>query len=77
MTDKVQRMHAAVSAALEDISALFKPGIKLTFIARTPGNPEGDVLIGDDDDPLELIELVRRRFAVEAEADNRTSSDKQ
>lgn len=63
MADKVQRMHAAVSAALEGISTMFKPGIKVTFIARAPGNPEGDVLIGDDQDPLELIALVKRRFA--------------
>ncbi len=61
-TDKVQRMYAAVSAALETISTMFKPGIKLSFIARSPGNPEGDVLIGDDNDAAEMIALVSRRL---------------
>jgi hypothetical protein len=63
MADKVQRMHVAVSSALEGISTMFKPGMKLSFIARMPGNPEADVLIGDDQEPLELIALVQRRFA--------------
>lgn len=59
---KVHLMHAEVSAALERLSTLFKPGMKISFIARLPGNGEADVLIGDDHDADELIALVRRRF---------------
>ena len=59
---KVHLMHAEVSAALERLSKLFKPGMRISFIARLPGNGEADVLIGDDHDADELIALVRRRF---------------
>ena len=37
------------SHLLGKMQKLFKPGIKVTFLARTPGNPEGDFLLTDDD----------------------------
>lgn len=65
---KVQRMQQQVNDALWELSELFRPGAKLTFIVRFPGNDEADVLIGDDQEPEELVALVRRRFAASAKA---------
>ncbi len=64
--DKVQRLHYQINDALEELSRLFVPGMKLTFIARKPGNDEADVLVGDDFEPDQLIALIRRRFSHEA-----------
>lgn len=41
------------------VERLFKPGTKLTIIARTPGNDEADVLVTSDS-LNELAKLVER-----------------
>lgn len=57
---KVQSMHRQVSGALEELSKIFTPDMKLSFIARCTGNPEGEVIIGDDHDFDALVEAVKR-----------------
>jgi hypothetical protein len=61
----VQELHADICDALGDLSELFVPGMKLTFIARFPGNGEADVLVSDDKMP-EIIALVERRIKAES-----------
>lgn len=44
-----------IAKHLDQISRSFKPGVKLTFIARFPGKEEQDVLVTDDS----IDEIVR------------------
>lgn len=67
MTDIVEAMFLEVERHLNQISKIFKPGTRLTFIARTPGNNEADVLITIDTEG-ELIELLKRRKAAAIQA---------
>jgi hypothetical protein len=45
------------------VEPIFKPGTKLTIIARTPGNDEADVLVTSDnlDELAKLIERSKNR----------------
>ena len=47
---------------LNEMARNFKPGAKLTFIARTPGNDEADFMLTIDDID-EVINLLERRKA--------------
>jgi hypothetical protein len=48
--DLKQHLTAQLSTILErHVEPIFKPGTKLTVIARTPGNNEADVLVTNDD----------------------------
>lgn len=58
----VDELHGEIADALERLSRLFVPGMKLTFIARMPGNGEADVLVSEDE-MAEIIALVQRRAA--------------
>ena len=52
MSPKMQRAMHIVSGHLDAIQReVFKDGagMKLTFIARDPGNPEADFLLSEDD----------------------------
>jgi hypothetical protein len=57
-----QDLHEEICTGLTYLSRLFVPGMKLTFIARLPGNGEADVLVSDDQMD-EIIKLVQRRQA--------------
>lgn len=59
--DPVEAAADEVAGVLADLESLFKPGAKLTFIARRPGNPDQDFMVTNDDDLVELEALVRRR----------------
>jgi len=63
-----QELHNEIAAALGKLSDLFVPGIKLSFMARMPGNGEADVLVGDDNEPDEMIALINRRFSAPSSA---------
>lgn len=57
---KLDQVQNVIVGHLLDIEKLFKPNVKLSFIARTPNDPERDILItGDDLD--ELTKLIERR----------------
>lgn len=58
----VNDLHVEIASTLECLSRLFVPGMKLTFIARLPGNDEADVLVSDDD-MQGISGVVQRRFA--------------
>lgn len=57
--DGLQKTAAEIERHLNEIAPLFKPGMKLTFIARMPGNNEADLLMTIDD--LEQIKAVIER----------------
>lgn len=62
MTDKLQAAMRIIGQYLDSIEReVFKKGsnMKLTFIARDPGNPEADMLVSEDD-LAEIIALVHR-----------------
>lgn len=60
MSDKLQRAMQIVSGHLDRINReVFKPGMRLTFIARDPTNPEADFLLSDDE-LSEVAELLIR-----------------
>lgn len=42
------------------LAPLFKSGTKLTFIARTPGNDEADVLVTTERDLNDVVAMVLR-----------------
>jgi len=58
----VQELHSEIAHALGKLSDLFVTGMKLSFIARLPGNSEADVLVSDDNEADEMIALIRRRL---------------
>lgn len=58
MTD-LQNVHQEIALALADLAKLFKPGMKLTFIARHPEHGERHVIVTDDDLPV-IAELLLR-----------------
>lgn len=62
-----QKLGAILARHVEPV---FKPGVKLTIIARTPGNDDADVLVTNDDlDALSaLIERSRAREEVKPPA---------
>lgn len=49
MDKKVVAVSAKVAQHMEQLGKLFKSNVKLSFIARIPGNDEGDLIITDDD----------------------------
>ncbi|WP_323142774.1 hypothetical protein [Massilia phyllosphaerae] len=62
----VRDLHNEIANHLGQISDLFVPGMKLTFMARMVGNNEADVVVSDDNEPEEMIAIVRRRFSLDA-----------
>lgn len=60
MSPKMQKAMEIVSRHLDAIEReVFVPGMKLTFIARDPSNPEADFLMTEDD-LVEVAELLVR-----------------
>lgn len=56
---KLDKIHAAISVELEELSTMFKPHMKLTFIARAPNNDK-EVIIVTDDDLMALSKVVEK-----------------
>lgn len=50
-----------VGAHMDKILKLFKPGKKITVLVRSPGFPEQDFCLTDDED-AEVAAMVARRF---------------
>ncbi|MGZ3349639.1 MAG: hypothetical protein ACXU89_11910 [Xanthobacteraceae bacterium] len=71
----VQELHNEIAAALGQLSDLFVPGMKLSFIARMPGNDEADVLVSDDNRPEEMIALIQRRFEMAPDLNQKGGSN--
>lgn len=66
MADDLVRVRDNVAASMEDIVRMFKPGVKITVLVRTPGKPTADFMMTDDQ-PGEIIAMVERRNAAGAD----------
>ena len=62
MNDRLKRLHVEIERHLNEIAVLFKPEMRLTFIARLPGNDEADVILTVDD-LNEVAKVIERRNA--------------
>ena len=58
---RVDEVYEHVCMALRGLSQWFVPHMKLTFIARHPGNPEADMVVTDDD-MREAAKALKRRL---------------
>jgi hypothetical protein len=64
MSAALDNATAAIGRRLDQIRAEvfkreYRDGMRLTFIARDPGNPESDIFVSEDD--IEgVIDLLRR-----------------
>lgn len=54
-----------VATRMDEIVTCFKPGVKITVLVRTPGFPERDFMMTDDES-AEIIAMVQRRQAAGA-----------
>lgn len=52
-----------ISDHLEKMENMFRPGVKVTFLARTPGNDEADFVMTNDDLSDAINALERRKLA--------------
>ncbi len=62
----VQAAGERIALALAELEPLFKPGVKLTLLARHPGKPEADIIITADDMDEIVAMATRRRDAEKA-----------
>jgi hypothetical protein len=58
MTD-LARLRDNIAQDLLDMERMFKPGIKLTLLARRPGHPDQDVIVTADE-LADVAAMVRR-----------------
>ena len=56
----LERVKYEASNHMDSIHRLFKPEVRLTLIARTPGNDDTDFMLTDDD-LSEVARLIERR----------------
>jgi hypothetical protein len=64
-TPEVARVGEIISDQLARLATLFKPGVKLTFLARSPDAPDGarDMVVTDDTLDAAIAALTIRRDA--------------
>lgn len=55
-----------VSDYMDDIKKLFKPGVKIAVLVRTPGYPERDFMMTDDTTE-QLMAMIERRAKAEGQ----------
>jgi hypothetical protein len=60
MTDPLDRVRRRVNDYMIAISGLFRPGVKITVIVRSPGYPDRDFMMTDDKE-AEVLALIERR----------------
>lgn len=59
--EQLSNLNDRIGNALDrHLAPLFKRGTQLTFIARTPGNDEADVLVTSERDLNDVVALVLR-----------------
>ncbi len=64
MSARLDNVHIEVADALAELSRLFTPGMRLTFIARHPDHDERHVIVTDDDVKA-LAEMLKRKVKSE------------
>lgn len=66
--NRVATVGEQCSALLNEVAGCFKPGVKLTLVARTPGNNEADFVLTNDSLAQAIAALRRRTEADRAAA---------
>jgi len=61
MSDQLEHTYNTVNQMLNEIAPFFKPEVKLTLIARTPGHPDRDFMLSIDD-LNEVQKVIQRRI---------------
>ena len=61
MSEQLEQVGFEIERHLNEIAPLFKSGMRLTFIARMPGNDEADFLMTIDDWDEEKAVIERRK----------------
>lgn len=66
-SDDLAVLHEVLSAELTKLERYFQPEMKLSLIARMPGNPERELVVTNDDldDLALLIERMKSRGEAE------------
>lgn len=59
-SDDVRRTGQQIAFHMDEIARLFKPGAKLTLLVRSPGHPERDAFLSDEDNIDEAIEAIKQ-----------------
>lgn len=57
-------VQQAASDHLDEIKVMFKPGVKVTLLVRTPTHPDRDFVMTDDD-MAEAVAMLERRAKAE------------
>lgn len=73
MTD-LGRLKDNIAQDLLDIERMFRPGVKLTLVARRPGAPDQDIVVTGDD-LSEVIETLQIRRNAELDPTRERGSD--
>lgn len=63
----LEQTQQVVAGHMDEILTCFKAGAKITVLVRFPDKPTADFMMTDDD-PNEVVELIRRRQAETATA---------
>lgn len=68
MTNRVQRVSNDIMDLADEICGMFKPGYKVTVIARNPSHPDGshDMIVTADDldaviESIRILKLTEKR----------------
>jgi hypothetical protein len=56
----MEEIRRIVGSHLAQLSPLFVKDIKLTFIARLPGNQEAELVVTDDPELGEVVKAIER-----------------
>ena len=67
MADKLRNTYEIVSEHMNSIIDLFRPGVKITVLVRTPDHPDRDFMLTSDD-PVEALAMIERRISAGAQA---------
>lgn len=65
--NSLRAVEASCSDALNAIAGLFKPGVRITLLVRTPGEPDRDFLMTSEADLSEAAAMIERRRAAGAD----------
>lgn len=75
MTDSLTRVRDNVAADMEAIQRQFKPGAKIAVLVRSPGFPDRDFMMTDDniDELMAMLQRCKERAANETGENRRPS----
>lgn len=61
--DNMMKIGLVLSEVLDHLAPMFRPQTRLTFLARTPGRPDQDILVGNDPSFEDIRKMIDRSEA--------------